>query len=247
MLAKRPNSSHAFLPQANGPILFIVAAISPLLAAIAEARIGLEGRGPGCYLATHPPRSDADRAGDSCRGDCRPRPKKSEFLCGKTPASIFKLDSQREGTPRCVCPIFQQTVLWLVLAPALVALGWLFGSRQFGQPNWLSPASKNPADRIEAPADHLAVSPVTYRSVKQTVEAAGTLQGSEEISICSTAEGRVVELAHDVADRLRPRRRAAAGRSDRLPNWPRGRRKRLCSSSLGEIGAANLRRAQIST
>ena len=101
-------------------------------------------------------------------------------------------------------PHFQQTVLWLVLAPALVALGWLFGSRQFGQPNWLSPASKNPADRIEAPADHLAVSPVTYRSVKQTVEAAGTLQGSEEISICSTAEGRVVELAHDVADRLRP-------------------------------------------
>jgi RND family efflux transporter MFP subunit len=56
----------------------------------------------------------------------------------------------------------------------------------------------------EVSPQRLVVAPVTYRPVKRTIEAAGTLYGCEEVSICATAEGRVVRLRHDVADHVRP-------------------------------------------
>ena len=94
-----------------------------------------------------------------------------------------------------------------LLALVLIAVGWFIAAEEFtwfGHRESSTVAGANSANPIAASAGRLTVAPVTYRPVRRTIEAVGTLCGYEEVSICSTAEGRVVKIHHDVADHVRP-------------------------------------------
>jgi len=59
---------------------------------------------------------------------------------------------------------------------------------------------------VPAPSAEMMVTaePVAFRPVQRVVEAVGTLYGFEEIVISAKAEGRVLRLHHEVADRVSP-------------------------------------------
>ncbi len=94
-----------------------------------------------------------------------------------------------------------------LLALLLVGFGWFLAAQQF---KWFergesrAAAVARPADSIVASAGRRADVAIANRPVRRTIEAVGTLCGYEEVSICSTTEGRVVKIHHDVADHVRP-------------------------------------------
>jgi RND family efflux transporter MFP subunit len=93
------------------------------------------------------------------------------------------------------------TLRWSLLAAALVAAGWLLAQHQLTTGNTLKMVdSSAPADQ----SNTMTVAPVTFRPVKRTIEADGTLCACEEVSICASAEGRVAKLQYDVSDHVRP-------------------------------------------
>lgn len=66
-------------------------------------------------------------------------------------------------------------------------------------------------DNAGLPRDAAAVQPVpvttaavTPRPVRRTVEAVGTLEGHEEVSIAPKVEGRIVRIYHDIGDEVAP-------------------------------------------
>jgi multidrug efflux pump subunit AcrA (membrane-fusion protein) len=100
-----------------------------------------------------------------------------------------------------------RTLRTTLLALVLVAVGWFIAVEEFTRSDHgdsSTVAGTNSADPIAASAGRITIAPVTYRPVRRTIEAVGTLCGYEEVSICSTAEGRVVKIHHDVADHVRP-------------------------------------------
>jgi len=50
----------------------------------------------------------------------------------------------------------------------------------------------------------VTVVPVTFRPIQQTVETVGTLNGYEVVSLAAEVDGRVMQIHHDVADRVKP-------------------------------------------
>jgi RND family efflux transporter MFP subunit len=50
----------------------------------------------------------------------------------------------------------------------------------------------------------VTVAPVTFRPIQQTVETVGTLNGYEAVSLAAEVDGRVMQIHHDVADRVKP-------------------------------------------
>jgi RND family efflux transporter MFP subunit len=50
----------------------------------------------------------------------------------------------------------------------------------------------------------VSVAPVTFRPVQRTVEAVGTFDGYEEITVTPKVDGRVLRVLHDIGDVVRP-------------------------------------------
>ncbi len=101
-------------------------------------------------------------------------------------------------------PRFRRVLPWLLLAAGLLAPGWLIASSRFGLHDWRRAAPENSTAVLAFAANRGLMAPVAYRQIAPKIDAAGTLFGYEEVSVCATAEGRVVKLQHDVADRIRP-------------------------------------------
>ncbi len=96
---------------------------------------------------------------------------------------------------------------WVSLALMLViaaGLGWAYANGVIGADHR---ATLPPEEAIpERPEQTFVVTaePVAIRTVKRTIEAVGTLNGFEEIVVSAKAEGRVLRILRDVADRVRP-------------------------------------------
>lgn len=60
------------------------------------------------------------------------------------------------------------------------------------------------AARAAPPAVAVTVAPVTLRPIQRKVSLVGTLHGQEEVTITPKVEGRVVQVLHDIGDRVRP-------------------------------------------
>lgn len=101
-----------------------------------------------------------------------------------------------------------RTLQCTLLATLIAAAGWFLIVRNASVGGCLATVGTNQFEncfpRVEQSAPALTVAPITYRPVSRTIEAVGTLAGCEEVSICATAEGRVVKLNHDVSDHVRP-------------------------------------------
>lgn len=87
----------------------------------------------------------------------------------------------------------------VVIAGAATALTLVAGS---GHSATDSPSARSrDSDRPPVP---VTVQPVQYRTVQESIEAVGTLQAYEVVSISAEVDGRVQRLRHDVADRVKP-------------------------------------------
>lgn len=99
---------------------------------------------------------------------------------------------------------FRRVLPWVLLTAGLLAPGWLIASSRFGLGDWRQAMPEDSAAASTSATQRRSIVPVAYRPRVAKIDAAGTLFGYEEVSVCATAEGRVVKLAHDVADRIRP-------------------------------------------
>jgi RND family efflux transporter MFP subunit len=81
----------------------------------------------------------------------------------------------------------------------------------------------------------VTVSPVTLRPVQRAIDVVGTLHGDEEATISAKVSGRVVEILHDVGDRLAPAEPLA--RIDRTDyQLSVQQREAALSATLADIG-----------
>lgn len=64
-----------------------------------------------------------------------------------------------------------------------------------------APVEASPAEVKPVP---VTLAPVESRSVERTIELVGTLRGWEEVTIGAKQPGRVVEVVHDIGDRVEP-------------------------------------------
>jgi RND family efflux transporter MFP subunit len=100
------------------------------------------------------------------------------------------------GTPR-------RRRRWLLIPLILLAAGGgvaAFVARGAGSPRAALPAAARPEpERVV-----VTVEPVTPRPVRRAVTVVGSLWGRDEVPLTAKVEGKVVRIAHDLGDRVRP-------------------------------------------
>ena len=67
------------------------------------------------------------------------------------------------------------------------------------------PKAEKAAEAAQAPRPiPVTVAALEHRPVERTVEIVGTLKGYEEVTVGSKKAGRVVQVRHDMGDRVEP-------------------------------------------
>lgn len=94
-------------------------------------------------------------------------------------------------------------LLWLALLALGLGAGWVLASGRWRQDTREALPDDALADRDPGTV-LVTVAPVMYRPVQRTVLAVGTLHGFEEVALSAKVEGRVRQIHHDVADRVKP-------------------------------------------
>lgn len=94
--------------------------------------------------------------------------------------------------------LLRNLVTMIVLSAAGVGFVLLAGAMQH-QPD--APASRKATEQRPVA---VTVAPVTFRPIQQAVETVGTLNGYEVVSLASEVDGRVMQIHHDIADRVKP-------------------------------------------
>jgi multidrug efflux pump subunit AcrA (membrane-fusion protein) len=96
---------------------------------------------------------------------------------------------------------------WLILAiaaPLLVIGTWVVASNvkdRGAKERWPTQA---PGAESDAASVLVTTTPVAFQPVQRTIEAVGTLHGYEEIQLAARVDGRVLQILHDVGDRIKP-------------------------------------------
>lgn len=80
---------------------------------------------------------------------------------------------------------------------------WVVGEQKSESQLKLSPLSSN-AKESEPERVVVTASPVTRRDVERSIQAVGTLNGFEELTVSSKLEGTVVRIFHDLSSTVKP-------------------------------------------
>ena len=94
---------------------------------------------------------------------------------------------------------------WATVVTSIVAsfgVGWWVANNQASDHERMS----LPEPDLELKSDSIVVTtePIVYRDVQRYIEAVGTLNGFEEITLSSKQEGRVVGIHHDLSSVVKP-------------------------------------------